>query len=174
MKRFVAVALAATAFATPAFAQDDAAFTGPRVEAIVGYDNVGVPGASNPDGVLYGVGVGYDFEEAGGIFGVEAELTDSTTKKTIGGAKLESDRDIYVGARVGDVVGPVLLYVKVGYTNARIDVDGDGSNGNGVRGGIGFEYGIGAKGYAKAEYRYSNYEGGVTRNQAVMGFGYRF
>ncbi|MGH6998898.1 MAG: outer membrane protein, partial [Phenylobacterium sp.] len=155
MKRIVAAAVAATAFATPALAQDDAAYTGPRVEAIVGYDNVGLPGVSNPDGVLYGVGIGYDFEEAGGIFGVEAEITDSTTKKTIGGAKLESDRDIYVGARVGDVVGPVLLYVKVGYTNARIDVAGDGSNGNGVRAGAGVEYALGQNLYAKGEYRYS-------------------
>ncbi|WP_380873507.1 hypothetical protein ACFB49_41910 [Sphingomonas sp. DBB INV C78] len=171
MKRFVAAALAATVLATPAFAQDDANFTGPRVEAIVGYDVVGIPGVSDPDGVAYGVGLGYDFAAGGMILGLEAEIADSSTK--IG--DLVSDRDIYVGARVGTVIGQSLLYAKAGYTNARFEQDGfGGANGDGFRLGAGLEYALGNNMFLKGEYRYSNYEGDISRNQVVAGFGFRF
>ena len=156
-------------------AQADAAFTGFRVEALVGYDNVNVSGLKNPDGLLYGVGIGYDFALAGTVLGIEADVTDSTTKVKLVGPDLQADRDIYVGARAGVIVGSGLLYAKAGYTNARIHVSGVGSgNADGVRGGIGYEHALSGKSFVKVEYRYSNYEGGLSRNQAVAGFGYRF
>lgn len=177
MKRILAAALAATSFATPALAQTDAAnFTGLRVEGLVGYDYIGLPGADNPDGLLYGVGVGYDFQAGSNIiFGVEADVTDSDAKVSLLGPDVVTDRDISVGGRVGVVAGRGLIYAKAAYTNARFEQNGFGSTElDGVRFGGGFEYALGTNAYLKAEYRYSNYEGGVDRNQALGGFGFRF
>lgn len=177
MKRLLVAALAATSFATPALAQTDAAaFTGLRVEGLVGYDNVGLPGVNNPDGLLYGVGVGYDFAAGSNlIVGIEAEVTDSDAKLKVPGPDLVTDRDIAVGARIGVVAGPGLLYAKAAYTNARFEQKGfGGDNGDGFRLGAGAEYALGTRSFLKLEYRYSNYEGDVTRNQVVGGFGVRF
>lgn len=175
MKRFVAAAFAATAFATPAFAQTDAnAFTGFRVEGLIGYDAVSVPGLKNPDGILYGIGAGYDFNAGGVILGIEADITDSTAKVKLAGPDVVTDRDIYVGARAGAVLGSALLYAKAGYTNARLEQGAIHENGDGVRLGVGAEYVLGGNMFLKTEYRYSNYEGDVSRHQVVGGFGLRF
>ena len=175
MKKYVLAAALAAGFAAPAMAQDEAAFTGFRVEALLGYDNVNVSGVKNPDGVLFGVGIGYDVAAGGLVLGVEADATDSTTKIKLVGPNVESDRDLYIGGRVGTVVGSGLLYAKVGYTNARFEVNGlGGGNNDGVRAGLGYEYALSGKTFVKGEYRYSNYEGGVSRNQAVAAFGIRF
>lgn len=200
---------ALTAFAAmPALAQDERPpFTGPRVEVIGGYDNV-QPGDDNSDdaaeGFTYGVGLGYDFQMGGAVLGIEAELADSTGKITgrdidISGdsLRLESDRDIYVGGRVGFAVGPsTLLYAKGGYTNFRVQSRYENSTGtvfdqgvtlDGWRAGLGLEHRfslLGPSGFIKAEYRYSHYGNinldnvnadiDVDRHQAVLGVGFRF
>ena len=176
MKKYVLAAALAAGLAAPAMAQDDAAFTGFRVEALVGYDNANVPTIKNPDGVVYGVGAGYDFALGGTVLGVEAEASDSTAKVNLGGGfHVKAGRDLYVGGRAGVVVGSGLLYAKAGYTNARITLTGVGSaNGDGVRGGVGYEFALSGKMYGKVEYRYSNYEAGLSRNQGIVGFGVRF
>ena len=59
-----------------------APFTGPRVEGLVGYDNLrdGSDGNSDGrDGVVYGAAVGYDVQVGGAVLGVEGEITDSST-----------------------------------------------------------------------------------------------
>jgi outer membrane immunogenic protein len=48
------------------------------------------------------------------------------------------------------------------------------ANADGIRAGAGLEYALGQNLFVKAEYRYSNYEAGVERNQVVGGFGFRF
>ncbi|KKC24721.1 outer membrane protein [Sphingomonas sp. SRS2] len=175
MKKYVLAAALAAGFAAPAMAQDNAAFTGFRVEALLGYDNVNVSGLKNPDGVLFGVGIGYDLAVGGVVVGLEADATDSTSKFKLVGPDIQTDRDLYIGGRVGTVVGSGLLYVKAGYTNARLEQNGSGgSNGDGVRAGLGYEYALSGKSFVKAEYRYSNYEAGLSRNQAVAAFGIRF
>jgi len=59
-----ALALSTTAIAAPAMAQDSAApFNGAHAEVIGGWDRVQGEG-SHDDGVLYGVGAGYDFRKA--------------------------------------------------------------------------------------------------------------
>ena len=96
-------------------------------------------------------------------------------------------RDLYVGGRVGAVVGGnTLLYAKAGYTNARVNVaydDGTAATGpdfaghsnlDGVRVGGGAQFGIGPNTYIRTEYRYSNYQDGFDRHQVVGGFGFRF
>lgn len=179
MKILLPAAALAVAFSVPAFAQDssDTPFNGPWVGITGGYDNVRAEAGNasgNKDGFLYGVGVGYDFNAAGAVVGVEAELSDSTTKQTYANnilipgdtARLAMGRDIYAGVRVGGAIAPnVMLYAKGGYTNAQIknvyDSNqglrvSDNANVDGYRLGAGMEYSRG-RALARLEYRYSNY-----------------
>ncbi|WP_157216662.1 outer membrane protein [Flavisphingomonas formosensis] len=192
MRSIAFAALLVATAATPALAQDGPnPFTGARVEGQIGWDRIQADGG-HKDGVDYGVAAGYDFAAGRNmIVGGEVELSDSSTKQCYGSATaldprdcLRTGRDIYVGARVGTLVTPrTLLYAKAGYTNARAKfTEDDGSDRytlarrdlDGVRVGIGTEYAVGPNSYVKAEYRYSNYESGVSRNQVVGGFGFRF
>jgi len=169
MKFKYILAVPALLIAAPAVAQDDAAFTGLHAEAVVGYDalDLGLPGVNNPDGVLYGVNLGYDVAVSGGVIaGIEAELADSTAERF----GVDAERDIYVGGRIGASLGSALVYAKAGYTNFRLG----GANGDGFRAGAGVEYALGGNLFLKGEYRYSNYEADVSRNQVVAGLGIRF
>jgi outer membrane immunogenic protein len=174
---FAATAAASVALAAPAFAQDGAPFSGPRIEALTGYDAVKTNGngLGTPDGVLYGVGIGYDLRAGGAVVGLEAELMDSTASVDVVGGDIDAARDIYVGARIGAPIGQNLLaYAKAGYSNARINTPTFRENGDGFRVGGGLEYNLGNNLFAKAEYRYSNYEADVERHQLVGGVGIRF
>ena len=188
MKKTIAILSAASvaAIAVPAAAQGatDGTFTGPRVEALVGYDitkagssvdnDVDENDDQSIDGVTYGVGVGYDFNAGGVVLGLEGELTDSSANvefdendpEFFGFGDVNAGRDIYVGARAGILANPdLLLYVKGGYTNARFNVnssfDGDEYRAkvdtDGFRLGAGAEYALNRNTFAKIEYRYSNY-----------------
>ena len=201
-KILIGAALLSTALATPAIAQEEAPFTGPHIEGIVGYDDV-----SEGDGdLLYGIAAGYDFQLGGVIAGIEGEFADSDVKgrasdvlATGDSFALNTDRDLYVGARLGFAVTPsTMIYVKGGYTNAKFESrfdDGAGTiynNGvtaDGYRIGAGIEQKFklfGPSGFIKAEYRYSNYSNidigkddfdldtDFDRHQAVVGVGVRF
>lgn len=192
MRKLILAALVAGTAAAPAFAQDSGAFTGPRVEGIVGYESVGVEDLDdNTGGVTYGAGLGYDFQVGNLVAGIEGEVTDSTTEECSEGVEVAGDslcaqigRDFYAGARIGTVIGSrTLLYAKAGYTNARLQTeydDGDedvietGNNLDGVRLGAGAEFALGPNSFVKAEYRYSNYEQDFEKHQGVVGFGFRF
>ena len=198
MRTLFLTAIAAVAVATPALAQDKAPFTGPRAEAIVGYDVVKDGHHSNrSDGVTYGGALGYDINTGGLVIGAEAELTDSSAKNRALGAFAPNDgfvvgagRDIYVGGRIGTTLTPnTLLYAKAGYTNGRFDTDYSTAGGprvqshqtkDGYRLGAGVEEKLGTNLYAKAEYRYSKYDrltgydARVERHQVVAGVGLRF
>ncbi|MBB5684141.1 outer membrane protein [Sphingobium boeckii] len=191
MRNLVLASLLATAFATPALAQDaDAPFTGPRVEALVGWDRI-QGDDSHSDDVGYGVAAGYDVQAGRAVIGAEVEYSDSDNRACAGATTvanprlcLKSGRDLYVGGRVGTAITPsTLLYAKAGYTNAGAkftsddgvdEVTLDKSNLDGVRVGAGIEQKLGSKTYLKGEYRYSNYEAGVERHQAMAGVGIRF
>lgn len=193
MRNYLIAALAAGTLATPAFAQDQSNLGGFRVEAIGGYDRPSVEDES-ADGVVYGVGVGYDFQSGNALFGIEAEASDSTADERRAGIlavgdelRVRAGRDFYVGGRVGAIVGgSTLLYAKAGYTNARVRIDyedgtagtindfTDRTNLDGVRAGAGAQFAIGSNAYLKTEYRYSNYQDGVDRHQVVGGLGFRF
>ena len=178
------VAGSAIAMAAPAAAQDNSPFTGPRVEVVGGYD-VSKAGSSIDDdvnedndqsieGVVYGVGLGYDFNAGGVVLGLEGELTDSTADvefddgdfEGFGLGDVNAGRDLYVGARVGTKLNDdLLLYAKGGYTNATFDIrTTDGVDDfeaqidtDGWRAGLGLEYALSGNSFAKVEYRYSNY-----------------
>lgn len=195
MRFYLIAALMAGALATPAFAQDapPTDWSGFRIEGLVGYDSAEING-NDDGGVLYGVGAGYDFQLGGLVFGIEGEASDSTNRGCIDDFATAGDslcaitgRDIYVGGRMGAAVGRnILLYGKAGYTNARIRVvydDGTaggasnfsvGENLDGVRVGLGAQFGIGGNAYIRTEARYSNYEGGGDRGGVVGAFGFRF
>lgn len=193
MPKYLVVALLAGTIATPAFAQDAPTFQGPRVEGVIGYDTTDVEG-ENGDGITYGIGVGYDFQRGNAVFGIEAEATDSTIDECVGAVTVATDelcaeagRDFYVGGRIGAAVTPrVLLYGKLGYTNARVRLDYEdgtaatapdfsiGENLDGVRAGAGVEFALNSNAYLRTEYRYSNYEQGFDRHQLVGGLGFRF
>ena len=190
MLKYVAGALLAGVAMVPAAAsaQDRAPFTGPRVEGIVGYDNLrsgedddGVNTAENEgdesiDGVAYGVGVGFDFDVGGVVLGVEGSYLESEAEQefgeTIDGTEflgnINVGRDLYIGGRVGVAVTPrTLVYGKAGYTNTKIEsaytsstdsVDFD-TTVDGWRLGAGVEQMLGRNLYLKGEYSYSNYNG---------------
>lgn len=186
MRKIVVVLVGGTALVagSPALAQDNTTFTGPRVEAIVGYDiskagsdvddDVNTNNDESIEGLLYGVGIGYDMAVGKAVVGVEGEFTDGTADtdfdngdfEGFGLGSVETGRDLYVGARAGMLVSPkTLLYVKGGYTNARYNVVAtDGTNEfrenvdtDGWRLGAGGEMALNDKVYAKLEYRYSKY-----------------
>jgi outer membrane immunogenic protein len=174
-------AVAASAFAaTPALAQEARPnFSGGHIEAIAGYDHVR-GGGEGRDGLLYGIGAGYDFRIHNAVIGIEGEAADSTTGECGGGVCVDAGRDLYIGGRVGAVVGrDVLLYGKLGYTNARVVATAgngtDGTNLDGVRAGAGVEWAIPRSPISlRAEYRYSNYQDGLSRHQGVAGIAFRF
>lgn len=195
-------ALLSTVAVTPAFAQEEAPFTGPHIEGIVGYDDV----SEGKGNLMYGVNAGYDFQLGGVIAGIEGEYADSDVKGsasdliTTGDSfSLNTDRDLYVGARLGFAISPTtMIYAKGGYTNAKFEgrfndglgtIYNTGVTTDGYRLGAGVEQKFnlfGPSGFIKAEYRYSNYknidigeddfdlETDFDRHQAVVGVGVRF
>jgi outer membrane immunogenic protein len=190
------IAAAVLGFASTAHAAD---FTGPRVELRTGWDRVSIDGlrSANPatanvdareDGITYGLALGYDHALSDRVIvGVEAavDLSDNEFSGTVGTLSYDVDakRDIELAARIGTkLTDSILLYGKVGYSNARVQTRltsgattlSESSNGDGVRVGGGLEVALTDQVYAKAEYRYTNYEAGVSRNQVLTGIGFRF
>jgi len=203
MRKFALSAAAGTialGLAAPAFAQDapvDAApFTGPRVEAIAGYDHIG--GDNGFDGVVYGGQLGYDAQVGGVILGVEGEVSSTTAKSDDNNVfanndrfRIKGGRDLYAGARLGYAISPVaMIYAKAGYTNQRINsrytlgtvTIRDHDDAEGYRLGAGIEYKMSGNAYVKGEYRYSNYTNidrgdidiDLDRHQVLAGVGVRF
>lgn len=190
---FIILAAAASAFATPAFAQD---FTGPRVEANVGWDRVqaepGLAGSTDrADGVRVGGAVGYDVA-IGRTFTIGAEAgigwsLDDKERGTVGAnqVSIDSGRDIDLSLRLGARVAPrTLVYAKAGWANTRFTGDVRNAAGalvsrtrgneDGVRVGVGVEQALSERFYVKGEYRYTDYGQDVSRHQALVGFGVRF
>ncbi len=216
MRNLILATLAATTvLAVPAAAQDAGPFTGPRAGVILGYDALRpgdtqdslIRGDQGSDGFLYGGDLGYDVAFNGLVVGVEGEITGSTGRVTndprdpndFGFGRVKAGRDLYIGGRIGVLAAPTtLIYGKVGYTNARLDLTRDdtrtetGRNFNldGFRLGAGVEQSLTPRTYAKLEYRYSNYSdarlnypnGASTgtfgvdtdRHQVAAGVGFRF
>jgi len=190
MFKYATAALLAGTILLPAaaYAQDRAPFTGPRVEAMTGYDNFRSgeqddgdntsedEGDESIDSIAYGAAVGFDFNAGNLVLGVEGEYSDSAAEQdfneTIDGTEFLGQigigRDIYVGGRVGFTAAPrTLIYAKGGYTNTAIEsaftsggdrIDFD-TTVDGWRLGAGVEQMLGQNAYVKAEYRYSNYNG---------------
>lgn len=190
----LASAAALIAVATPAVA---APTSGGRIEAIAGWDSNKMPHDEDLEdlgvnldqsGIVFGVGVGYDFPIGpSASIGIDLEATETTSKEEFSGGGDSVDfrfgRDLYAGIRFTTAISDSAnLFFRAGYTNLRaeatIDIDNDveniSANADGVRGGVGVQVALGTSAYLSAEYRYSNYEAGLSRHQAVGGIGFRF
>jgi outer membrane immunogenic protein len=163
---------------------------GARAELHGGFDGLDRRNNSASEDGFAGIGVGYDFSINDKTFiGIEANLDESgakiksaptpTTRATV-----KANLDINVNTRVGTTLGDgkTKVYALLGYANLRIKakITGpgltltDSANADGYRIGLGVQRDIGKRAYAKVEYRYTNYEGGFTRNQGLVGVGIRF
>ncbi|RVU07058.1 porin family protein [Novosphingobium umbonatum] len=190
MKNFVmlSAAVVLAAMSSNAYA---AAPGGARVEAVVGYDKVsdsayynGTKVTVSRSGVAYGVAAGYDVPVAEQIaLGLDAEVAGSTVKNEFVyygyTDKITAGRDLYVGARLTFAAADRLnLYVKAGYSNAQLKEAyrsySDSTNFDGFRTGLGAQFNLTKSAYVLAEYRYSTYKDGFTRDQLVTGLGVRF
>lgn len=190
MKKFLMIGAAFAAFApAAAMAQDAQTWTGAHADVVAGWDQVKQKDAFGPgvdyskDGVVYGGGLGYDYDTGSLVLGADAELTGATTKdcNALATTCIKAGRDIYAGARVGVAVGDArdtLLYFKGGYTNARTTAETGtvkvSQDDDGYRVGAGVEHKFSQNMTAKVEYRYSDYGQGLNRNQVVAGVGIRF
>lgn len=188
MVKTIVFASAAVFLASAAQAETAQGF---RAEALAGYDKneIGIDDIDlNSDGIAFGLGLGYDFSLGNSVsLGVDVEASESTAKYDFSddgfGVSINTGRDLYAGARVTFAVSEkVNFMLKAGYTNVRLKVsafdlgDSETASGNadGFRVGSGIQYKIGSKVYLTGEYRYSGYEGDVSRQQVLVGLGYRF
>lgn len=183
------------AMSTPAMAQDQVDYSGFRAEALIGYDRVALDldtsfeaeaeleaDGSHASGAFYGVAIGYDYTAAGFLFGIDAELSDSSIGESYtfdqvdidgtlldGTLDLDAARDIYVGGRIGTAFSSTAYYAKIGYSMARFSADARGSvdgepgefgaslDVEGLRLGAGVEQRLGRNSFVKLEYRFTNY-----------------
>ena len=156
MKKFiVATAVALGLSAAPAMASD---FAGPRFEITAGADDV--TGGIDPTDVTYGAALGNDLQFGKVVLGAEATA-----------ANVFDRADLGVGARLGYVVNEnVLAYARGGYTN--LDLGAASVDGLTVGGGL--EVNVAGPVFAKAEYRYTDFEGNLGRHGGLVGLGIRF
>jgi outer membrane immunogenic protein len=188
-------AVLALASASPVLANDISGF---RIEGLLGWDSVKIEDFGSKAGFAFGVGAGYDFAVGPTVaLGIDGEWMDSSadieesgvtgvmpvsSTSTLDSAKLSAQSDLYIGARMtGKVADNVTVFGKVGYANANFKLSSTvtgfetlSENLDGFRLGIGAQYLFGSGLYAGAEYRYTNYEAGVTRNQILANVGFRF
>lgn len=178
MKKVIlaAMALAGIAISAPAMAQD---FTGPKVEARVGFDHLNIDttkGRIDANGVTYGVAVGYDVQVVPHVIaGVELALDNSSADrsiKAIGAA--DAKRDFEASARLGYALGPVLAYGKLGYSNQMIGFNAKNTVAGGLRYGGGVEVAVTKHVYVKGEYRTTKYDAATTSHQGLFAVGVRF
>ena len=176
--KMVYATLAAALVGAPALAAD---FSGPRIEANVGWDrpqlhvdlnNFSAHG--HDSGVVYGGEAGYDLRfgnlVVGAMAGIDATSAKDCEQFTTSQSCFKAGRDWAVGARVGAVIAPrMMIYGKGEYVNVRLKgafndaVDTvDNFSGHDDRGGYrlaaGAEFDLARNLYVKAEYRYTNYK----------------
>ena len=169
MKKLIAIAaLATAALTTPAMASD---FAGPRVEVTAGADDV--TGGVDTTDIAYGAALGYDLQFGKVVVGAEATAANVFEKADLGAA-----------ARLGYTLNKnVLAYTRVGYANlerpqtctgTRPVVCRNAANLEGLTLGGGLEVKLIGSTFAKAEYRYTDFDGNLGRHGGLVGFGLRF
>jgi outer membrane immunogenic protein len=181
----IAAATAAVAVAAPAQAE------GLRVEVHAGWDHVSADDDGD-DGIVYGIGAGYDVAigekmEIGLDLSADlGSMEECETGVIVANDKacIDARRDLAAAIRLGYKVSPQgTLYGLAGYSNARFRFDyttpagvvtRDSENLDGFRLGAGYQHGFGERAYGKVEYRYSNYESDVSRDQVLFGVGMNF
>lgn len=191
----ILVVLAAMAAGTPAHAQDTTEFAGPRVEAVVGLDqlrfdlaSIGGDGRAKQADLGYGIALGYDVPVTPTLLiGVEGGVNLSDIRAVTGtatdGGELRQRRELTLAGRISTpLASNLLLYGKAGYANLQLresttvasattsatrDLDG-------VLLGTGIEVKVTPNAYWKSEYRYTDYADGHISNKVTTGIGLRF
>lgn len=145
---------AATLLSTPVLAQDNAAFTGPRVAA---YGEIA--DTTRNDEVTYGLVAGIDAPlGANWTVGADVDVKDAFDNEEFG-----------VGARLGYAVTDyALVFGRVGYTSFE---DAGNLSRDGLVVGGGVEWAIGERTHLNTEYRYNDQDGA---HAALIGIGFRF
>lgn len=184
--RFVLLAAAAAAVATPAMAEP---FAGPYVGAEVGVDNfeskaAGLDGLS-ANGIVGGVYAGYDLPLGSNLFaGVEANASLSGAKSTIDDGtdvtRVKARESYGASARVGYMLNDsTALYGRAGWTNTKFKVSVNGvsagsDDDDALALGAGVETRVGGNASLRLEYTRVDYSDFVKNNQVRAGIGYRF
>lgn len=200
--RYIASSVAAVLVASLATAASAEPFNGPFVGVQAGWnqDDLGTPSTDagtlaigqSHDSFNGGVFAGYDYKignsivlgaEAGLQIGAEDDVVHDTGAAVV---TLDPRRSIDLTARAGYLLGEnTLLYVRGGYTNARLRTtiaDSAGtrtisSDRDGWLVGGGLERAITDNITARVEYRYADLaegNGKFDRHQALVGVAYRF
>lgn len=144
-------------------------------------------------GFMYGAEAGYDFPVSDTIvLGALVSVGGTTVKLQPEAQNLLWSTNANVGVnwnlavRAGfKVADSTMLYASAGYANTMIRYYiensttpalsySDSRRYGGLLLAAGVEQAFGEKFYGKLEYRYSNYQSGVSRNQIVAGAGMRF
>jgi outer membrane immunogenic protein len=157
MKKLIAIAaLATAALSTPAMASE---FAGPRIEVTAGADEV--RNGVDPTDIAYGAALGYDLQFGKVVVGAEATAANVFDRADLGAA-----------ARLGYTLNKnVLAYTRVGYTKLERT---DTAKVEGLTVGGGLEVKLIGSTFAKAEYRYTDFDGNLGRHGGLVGFGLRF
>jgi outer membrane immunogenic protein len=184
-----------TALASPAFAQQtetattaNSGFTGPRIEARVGFQRLtfdvnvtGTKGSAHRYDFAYGGEAGFDgmignSALVGGYVGIDGGTIRQCEVDGTEETCLRDGRNLTAGGRIGFVAGSnALVYAKGGYSNGRLTATytdsafpADNVRGSSNRGG--WHIGAGAEvkasdtGYFKLEYVHTNYNGATFRD----------
>jgi outer membrane immunogenic protein len=175
--------LSSLMLASPAVAQ------GFKGDVHVGLDSISSDGESQ-EGVTYGLTLSYDLQRSRTVIGVQVDLdaTDNQSCESdviVAGDRvcIAGKRDNAVSLRLGGKLGNSTMIIgTIGYANGRFEASYAGAGINtsahktldGVRVGIGLQVDVARKLYARADYRYTNYEQGVSRNQGIVGLGLKF
>jgi outer membrane immunogenic protein len=182
MRQTLALALGASLLAaTPALAG-----SGPRVEALAGWDRSSLDegqyglGTYSKTGLAYGGAVGYDWALAPAVsVGVDGEIDGTTARYDRGSSSMRVGRDLYLGGRATLAITSVTsLYAKLGYADGRLSATMPGyavtGNHDGVRFGVGAQQSLAPHVYALLEYRHTSYSDNYSRNQLMTGIGFHF
>lgn len=194
MKKLITVAVLATGFATPAFAQDagqDNDKAGFRVEARAVYETPTVSSiAQNNDvykvgsAVAFGGEAGFDIAVGSSVVvGPYVTFEKSSVEATDGTDTLKVKDNLGAGLHVGYAIGSKgLIYGKVGYAKLRVEARSGNlsatESGSGFQGAVGYEHGFGEMFYGRVEFGYGDNGriGGINfqRRHAGVALGVRF
>ncbi len=197
MTKFLIIATAALAMVPAmASAQDagDTAFSGPFVGAQAGWGQRSIDNAAvdqSRDGIEYGGFAGFDHRIGTNIvLGAEAGIggggkTLSQTIAGVGTTELDPRWNWNVSGRAGFLASPDLLfYGRVGYGRERVRASfasataapstSDSGWSDGAIYGGGVEYALSPRTSVRAEYRYSDFDGGYHPQAATVGVAFRF
>lgn len=184
--RFVILAAAAAAVATPAMAEP---FAGPYVGAEVGVDNYEIKEAGadglSANGIVGGVYAGYDLPLGTNLFaGVEVNASLSGAKSTYDDGtdvlRVKARESYGASARLGYMLNDsTALYGRAGWANTKFKASVNGVSAGSDRDdalllGAGVETRIGSNASLRVEYSRVDYSDFVKNNQVRAGVGYRF